>query len=272
MNHFSQLFLLFIVYSFFGWIGEVIHALLKEKKWVNRGFLYGPLCPIYGFGGLAIYVLLAPFNNSYVILFITSALVTTTIEYIGSFLLEKLFNTKWWDYSNQPFNIHGRVCLAYGLLFGLAGTLIVHFVQPFVISTIISIPEKLLSVLTTIIFAVFVTDLFFTIRSLINFHAYLTKLKEFTESVQFHIKNEEWIANKSVENLFEEIKLAYSDKKEHVMHYIVEKIDSFKQQHYLQKRFFDKFPSMTSKVYGQQLKEIKNSIKDKLKKIIKKDN
>jgi len=270
MTHFSQLFLLFIIYSFLGWIGEVIHALIKEKKWVNRGFLYGPLCPIYGFGGLAIYIFLSPFNNSYVLLFITSALLTTTIEYIGSFLLEKLFNTKWWDYSDQPFNLHGRVCLAYGLLFGLAGTLVVHFVQPFVVNAIMALSEKTLSLLSKIICIVFVTDLFFTIKSLLNFQAYLVKLKEFRESLQIHLKNEEWFTTKSIENLIEEIKDRYSDKKEHFVQYIIEKIDSFKIQHQQQKRFFDKFPTMTSKVYDKQLQEIKLSIKNKLKKIIKK--
>ena len=101
---------IFLIYGFVGWCTEVIFAAVNSGKFVNRGFLNGPICPIYGFGILAVVRLLKPFGNNILLLFVGSVLITSGLEYITGFLLEKLFHQKWWDYSDVPFNIQGYIC------------------------------------------------------------------------------------------------------------------------------------------------------------------
>src|SRR5690606_28058615 len=105
--NFVTVVLLFFIYSFVGYISEVIYCSARERKFVNRGFLYGPLCPIYGFGGLLVVFLLQPFSYSFPLLFLMAVLVTTILEYVGSWVLETLFDMKWWDYSDYKLNING---------------------------------------------------------------------------------------------------------------------------------------------------------------------
>ena len=112
LYNFSYYFLLFFIYSFIGYICEVIYCFILDKgKFQNRGFLYGPYCPIYGFGAIAIIVLLSKYEQYPIVLFVMGAIVASIIEYITSYLMEKIFNNKWWDYSNKKFNINGRICL-----------------------------------------------------------------------------------------------------------------------------------------------------------------
>ena len=98
---FIKLFIFFIVYSFIGYIAEVIFVSLSQRKLVNRGFLCGPICPIYGLGAIAMIVLLRRYVHDYVALFVFGALIASTLEYFISFALEKIFHNKWWDYSNK---------------------------------------------------------------------------------------------------------------------------------------------------------------------------
>jgi hypothetical protein len=109
---FHIVFLIFIIFSVVGWISEVLYVgIFFEHKFVNRGFLHGPLCPIYGFGGLSILLLPQSLYSTWVMLFFAGMLFGTIVEYISSWILEKLFHTRWWDYSHYKFNIRGRVCL-----------------------------------------------------------------------------------------------------------------------------------------------------------------
>ena len=131
---FYQIFLLFIIYSFIGWFCEVLYCSISQKKFVNRGFLYGPICPIYGCGGIMIFAFLMPLSDNIFLLFFASMIVTSAIEYFASWVMEKLFDAKWWDYSNYRFNIHGRICLLNSTLFGVMGVVAVRFVHPFILS------------------------------------------------------------------------------------------------------------------------------------------
>ena len=125
------IFLLFIIYSFLGWIVEVIANLIENKKFINRGFLIGPYCPIYGVGLLIIINFLKSYVNSYIIVFVMSMFICMTLEYLTSYVMEKLFNGRWWDYSDKKFNINGRVCLETTIPFGLGGMAIMYIVNPF---------------------------------------------------------------------------------------------------------------------------------------------
>lgn len=120
---------LFLVYSFIGWIIEVVFSFFVEGKFINRGFLVGPLVPIWGTAAVLITLILRP-DDSLFNLIISSAFIGTFLEYVVNYLMEKIFKARWWDYSNLPFNINGRVCLAYSCLFGLCGVLVVKVLNP----------------------------------------------------------------------------------------------------------------------------------------------
>ncbi|MFQ7539298.1 MAG: putative ABC transporter permease [Clostridium sp.] len=106
-----ELILYFFLYSFFGWLCECIYCSIPAHTFINRGFLAGPYCPIYGCGALAVLHILDPFGYSIPLMFVMGIVVTSALEYVTSWGMEVLFHTKWWDYSSYPFNIHGRVCL-----------------------------------------------------------------------------------------------------------------------------------------------------------------
>ena len=119
-------FLLFLTYSFLGWCMEVCCSIFERKKFVNRGFLLGPYCPIYGCGAILITLLLKGFTNNPIILFIMAILLCGILEYLTSFFMEKIFHLRWWDYSKKKFNINGRVCLDTIIPFGVLGMVIIY--------------------------------------------------------------------------------------------------------------------------------------------------
>ena len=102
-----------ILYSFMGWIWESCYVSIKEKKLVNRGFVTGPVCTIYGVGAMSVYLVLRPLQDHGLWLFLGGIVLATILEYVTSWVMEKLFHTSWWDYSERPFNLHGRICLGW---------------------------------------------------------------------------------------------------------------------------------------------------------------
>lgn len=126
-------FLIFMVYSFGGWLIEVIVSLIDRKKFVNRGFLIGPICPIYGTGAIILSLILNR-TESIIAIFCVSLVGGAVLEYCASFIMEKLFRVRWWDYAEKSVNINGRICMSSVLSFGLAGIFIVEFITPFLYS------------------------------------------------------------------------------------------------------------------------------------------
>lgn len=120
----------FFIYSFLGWCLEVIYASLERKDFVNRGFLNGSYCPIYGFGAVCEIFLLTKFVNYPICLYIISVVITTVLEFITGYVLEKIFNLQWWDYTNEKFNIKGYICLKFSLLWGVASLVLMYILQP----------------------------------------------------------------------------------------------------------------------------------------------
>ena len=139
-------FLLFLIYSFVGWCMEVGLKLVERKKFVNRGFLLGPYCPIYGYGAILITLLLNDFKSKPVILFLMAILICGILEYLTSFFMEKIFHLRWWDYSKKKFNINGRICLDTIVPFGILGTVIMYVTNPFFLDKIYIIPQNILSI------------------------------------------------------------------------------------------------------------------------------
>lgn len=151
-------FLLFITYSFFGWIMEVIGKLIQYKRFINRGFLVGPYCPIYGFGAILITFLLKKFTAYPIVLFIMAIIVCGVLEYLTSFFMEKLFHARWWDYSQKKFNINGRVCLDTIIPFGLLGMFIMYVSNPFLLDKMGILPENVLNILFWTLLIIYILD------------------------------------------------------------------------------------------------------------------
>lgn len=160
--------LLFFIYSFLGWCLEVGCKLVSEKKFVNRGFLIGPYCPIYGFGALIMTILLNRYLNDPITLFIMIILCCSILEYFTSFLLEKIYQTRWWDYTNYKFNINGRICLETMIPFGIFGLLIMYKVNPFFLNILNSIPNVAIYIITSILLISFLLDNYISSKAILE--------------------------------------------------------------------------------------------------------
>ncbi|WP_294371392.1 putative ABC transporter permease [uncultured Clostridium sp.] len=167
-NNIYNIVYLFTFYSFGGWCLEVAYYFKNEKKFVNRGFLKGPFCPIYGFCIVTLILLLEPYKNNFLLLFLSAFFITSFLEYVTGFLLEKIFKTKWWDYTDDPFNIHGRVCLPYSLLWASGEVLIIKIINPVIINVICNIPEFFTILGFYFILFYFFTDFILTVLSLLD--------------------------------------------------------------------------------------------------------
>lgn len=162
-------FMLFIIYAVAGWICEVTLQLIQKHKLADRGFLIGPYCPIYGCGAILITLCLTPFNEHPIGLFILAMVLCGSLEYATSFIMEKAFNAKWWDYSNMRFNINGRICLETLVPFGIAGLLIIYVFNPFLISMIGLMGENVLNITSIAILVIFVADVIVSSKIIYNF-------------------------------------------------------------------------------------------------------
>lgn len=154
----EQYFILITIYSIIGWSIESIKSIPREKKFVNRGFLIGPYCPIYGVGAFFITVTLKKIYNP-LIIFIASLLICGILEYVTSYLMELLFFTRWWDYSHKKIHINGRVCLEYLIYFGIAGVLIIYIINPFLFKYINIITNSWIHIISILLIINFIVDI-----------------------------------------------------------------------------------------------------------------
>lgn len=181
MNYFDlkTYFLVFMIYSFLGWIVEIIDSLIGEKKLVNRGFLIGPYCPIYGFGTVAILTLLKDYDNHPVALFINAIVICSILEYFTSYIMEKVFKARWWDYSNRRFNINGRICLETMIPFGLAVIIVWYLINPLILKMINLIPNNISSIIAIILAIVLIIDVLVSLNAI---YGYKTTIKKISDS------------------------------------------------------------------------------------------
>ena len=178
----------FLVYSILGWIMESIVRSISEKKLINTGFLKGPYCPIYGIGAINMFSFLESFKNSVIVLFIISFIVLTLWEYLVGVLLEKTFHTKYWDYSDQKFNIQGRVCLTNSICWGVLGVVFVKYIHPFMQGLIAKIDPRIVSFIITIVSIVFIVDLISTVIKVKNIKTTLEKVEELNKEIKAKLK------------------------------------------------------------------------------------
>lgn len=154
----TQYFLLFMIYACSGWVLEVIGKRIQYKRFINRGFLIGPYCPIYGWGAVAITLLLYRYAYDPFVLFIMTIITCATLEYVTSWVMEKLFKARWWDYSKRKFNLDGRVCLETTIPFGLMGMFIIYVSNPFIIEQFGKVDSSILNIIAIILFLLYLLD------------------------------------------------------------------------------------------------------------------
>lgn len=180
----GMLFLLFIIYSFLGWCMEMVVCYFATRKWVNRGFLIGPICPIYGWGCLLIILLLKRYLDDPLVLFVMSMVLCSLLEYYTSYLMEKLFKARWWDYSHKKYNINGRICLDNILAFGILGLLMMYFINPFVVKMLGFVSTKVLNIVAIIIFVIFLVDNIVSLKVISGFKKVAKSIhKDSTEEI-----------------------------------------------------------------------------------------
>ena len=208
---FEKFIILFTIYSFLGFVWESFYCTIKTNTWQERGFLYGPMCPIYGCGACSMTLILRYFNEYlnkdvpyyYIKLFLIAFFGSMVLEYTTSFVLEKLFHASWWDYSDVPLNINGRISLPTTTAFGIAGIIVPEFIIPKVEKLVNIIPANFVEIIAFILTIIITVDFTLTISSLTDFAKYVNKM--------------DMTFNENMNEVVEEIKIKGTNAKEKIL-------------------------------------------------------
>lgn len=183
-NSIVTLLWLFVVYAFLGWCLEVVYATVHTGKFVNRGFLNGPYCPIYGVGMIIVLTILEPIKVNLPVFFVGAVVLTTLLELTTGFVLERIFNQKWWDYADEPYNLGGYVCLGQSLVWGVAAIFVVYILQPFIGDFIKLMSGNLGVALLIFILVAFIADVAVTVIVLSKVKYYNRVLDEIGDKIK----------------------------------------------------------------------------------------
>ena len=283
--------LYFFVYGILGWCTEVAFAAWKEHRFVNRGFLNGPICPIYGIGVGVVVQFLSPYKDNLFLLYITSVILVTALEWLTGFILEKVFHNKWWDYSTVPLNLNGYVCLLFSLIWGVACVIIVDFIHPLIHTGLTHIPFIIGIILIVIFGGVTFADLYVTASGILKLNKRLAKMQEIADELHE-------ISDKLGTNIYkgtitamekqEEISSSLSEKQEEVKKNVSEAVETVTvamenvsqelkehieelKKYYketgenttrIQKRLFKAFPKMESRKYSESFNDLRAKLKE----------
>ena len=264
MYTFEFYFLVFLAYSILGWIIEIIDILIKDKKLVNRGFLIGPYCPIYGVGGVLATLLLQKYNNDLVVLFFMGIIIFSVLEYYTSLIMEKIFHARWWDYSDNKLNINGRICLKTMIPFGILGVVVIRFINPIFFNFLGSLNSTLFDTIFMVTFTIFIVDLAFSFIVL-NDIGKENKLleKDNTEEVRKlvikKIRSLGWDYRRLL-NAFPDLKIIFEETKE----FIGDSIQEYNKKQQKIKKKVDKKLSEMRKKYDQKRDKITSKYNKKL--------
>ena len=195
---------------------ESIVRSIAEKKIINTGFLNGPFCPIYGFGAIIMLVLLKRFAINWIVLFFASIIILTLWEYVVGVLLEKIFKTKYWDYSDQKFNFQGRICLTNSICWGILGVLFIYYIHPFIEMLIGYVDVLTLKIVISIFMILFTIDFIISVVKVKNIKATLDKIENLNQQIKEKLqeikktdksnKLEKFSKSENVQTIVEELK------------------------------------------------------------------
>lgn len=268
-----EAFWFFTIYAFLGWVLEVAAHVVSLGKFVNRGFLNGPVCPIYGVGATLVIFCLTPVQENLPVLFIASALLTTVLEFLTGFVLEHLFHTRWWDYSKVPFNIKGYICLKYSLAWGAACVFVMRILHPLTVKFVHLIPKTAGVILLIFIGLLFIADTCITVISVNALNKRLRALErcgrelhEFSDKLGGYIYTGMTDAMKFREDVrrdSEKHKKEIEQKLAAVREARQRLVESRRLDH---RRLLNAFPDMRSSRYNTALKQLKEEMKKRIKK------
>lgn len=252
----------FIIYSIAGWVLESVYRSFCEKKIINSGFLIGPFCPIYGTGAIIMLLFLEGFKKNILVLFVISFLVLSIWEYFVGVLLEKIFKTKYWDYSDHKINIKGRVCLFNSICWGILGILFIECIHPFIEKNIELINPLYLNIIIVIITVLFVTDTIISIITTINIKVALDKIEELNNQIKEKLEeiknlNSKDIKAEMIENMQDKIDIL-KEKKNRLFRRLYRKV------YRLKKAFPDIQSNEITEIFSRKIEVIKN-VKGKTK-------
>ncbi len=268
MFNFYYIFLTFTTYSILGWIVESTYCSIFERKIINRGFLIGPYCPIYGSAAVVIVLTLSSFKNNLILVFFLSMILSGILEYITSYILEKIFKLSLWDYKNYKFNINGRVCLRNLLMFGILAVLLIEYINPAVDIFYDTIPKNITMVIFFTTLLLFTADIILTsisvfdIRKMANKTLNLDELTNVRNEVTNSVKND-------IENKAESFKVNLGDKGDKFMESLESKSDLIKRNleklskvkvNFTHKRFIKAFPKLKSLNANESIENLKKVI------------
>ncbi len=203
-----HLYWYFILYSFFGWIFESSYCSLRQRRLINRGFVNGPFVPIYGTGAMLVYIVLEPFANDSLVVFIGGIILASVVEYITSWLMETIFNATWWDYSGRPYNLNGRICLAVSLAWGCLALVMVKFIQPAVVMLTESVPRNIGEIAGIVVGIFFGGDFIYTFISTMDLRKELSALSKIREEFkEYLISTRIYETKEAITEKFENMKL-----------------------------------------------------------------
>lgn len=266
MRNVFTYFMLFFIYAILGWIIETTLVSIEKRKFVNRGFLIGPYCPIYGFGGLAITILLKNYTKDPIVLFLMAVIICGTLEYFTSYIMEKIFKARWWDYSAKKYNINGRICLETVVPFGILGCLVMYVLNPITFKYLNMLSNSMLNIISAIFFTIFITDNIVSYNVISSFTKTVKtinvgKIKDNTEEITKKVR--EVLIGKSFFNkrLMEAYPNLQAKIKEKARQ-IAQKAKEVKTE------MSDKVESMKEKI-TQSASEIKDNIGDKVEEMQK---
>ncbi len=266
MRNVFTYFMLFFIYAILGWIIETTLVSIEKRKFVNRGFLIGPYCPIYGFGGLAITILLKNYTKDPIVLFLMAVIICGTLEYFTSYIMEKIFKARWWDYSAKKYNINGRICLETVVPFGIFGCLVMYVLNPITFKYLNMLSNSMLNIISAICFTIFITDNIVSYNVISSFTKTVKtinvgKIKDNTEEITKKVR--EVLIGKSFFNkrLMEAYPNLQAKIKEKARQ-IAQKAKEVKTE------MSDKVESMKEKI-TQSASEIKDNIGDKVEEMQK---
>ncbi|MEG1001769.1 putative ABC transporter permease [Clostridium sp.] len=257
-----ELIIFFTIYSFLGWVCETIYCFIIDKKFTYRGFLYGPVCPIYGYGALIVTACLNRFKGNIVFVFLGGMILASVLEYFTSFILEKLFNMKWWDYSKHKFNINGRVCLLNSTMFGILSVIIIEVLDPIFKDLVSKIPHVILYESAAIIAGIFIIDTIFTTAHLIHLKEHLAKIKNIKQDLkELNIRMESFAENEINKIKDEAIKRKdLSDHNNEKLEKLFVKIEGLKKASKESSRILKAFPHAKYIKDHDRLKDLKSLI------------
>ncbi len=199
----SVYFLYFIILAICGWFMEVTLQIIQKHKFADRGFLIGPYCPIYGCGGLLITLFLSGLHDHPVALFSMAILISGILEYATSYIMEKIFHARWWDYSENKYNINGRICLETIIPFGILGVLLIYMINPLILGNLAKLPENVINIIAICVAIIFAVDNIISFKVIYNVRSTTKKFdkenpKDDTEEISKKVK--EFLSGKSILN------------------------------------------------------------------------